>query len=220
MNGSGDYVDSWPTISGGRMLGHRVAFHPSRVTGSYGGFYGAAADTGRTFKITRDGKVWFKGAALLGSPYLIAFDGQTKLISGDPGGYVNLTWDSSKVNVWGEGAKQELEAATVDSRATYADAERRARELVAAGVAALTAARAPVAPALPVQSGGELINVYDQQDAARAAQALTDAATTPAKKKPRRPKSKPIPAWIWAVGGGAVLLIVGGAFLAGRKTGA
>jgi len=31
------YVDSWPTISGGRMLGHRIAYKPSQRSSDYGG---------------------------------------------------------------------------------------------------------------------------------------------------------------------------------------
>lgn len=211
-SGRYDYIDSWETISGGRMLGHRIAFQPSRRSGSYGGFYGGAYTSGY-YKITRDGKVWFKGAAILGSPYLIAFDGREKLIVGDPGGYLNFGWDASRVNVWSEAGKQELDAATVDSRGTYPEAEQRAREIVAAGAAALTAARAPVTPAIPVQSGGELINVYDQQDAAKA---TVDAALAPKKKRKKKPPTT-IPLWVWGVGGGAVLLlIVGGVALSRR----
>jgi hypothetical protein len=196
-----DYVDSWETMSGGRMLGHRVAFFPSNVPGSYAGFYGAA-DTGRMFKITSDGTVFFKAS----DGYKIAFDGpaREKIIEGDPGGYINFSWSPLKRDVFSEARKRELDAMTVESRGTYVEAERRAREIIAAGDAALLAA-APgvIAPKYVVQSGSELINVYDEKDAAAKA-ATVDA---PKKKKRKPAKKKGIPSWVWIAGGGAVLLV-------------
>ena len=220
MNRRYDYVDSWETLGGGRMLGHRVAFQPSRGSGGYGGFYGAA-DTGKYFKITADGTVFFKAS----DAYKIAFDGPSreKIIEGDPGGYVNFSWSPTKRDVFNEARKRELDAAVVDSRGSYAAAEQRAREIVEGGDAALRAAgQNIVVPKVQVASGSELINVYDERDAAAKAAAAVDAAAgkKPGKKKPkkRKPaKKKGIPSWVWIAGGGVLLLVVGGAFLAGRK---
>ena len=220
MNGRYDYVDSWETLGGGRMLGHRIAFQPS---GGYGGFYGAA-DTNRMFKVTADGTVFFKTGMMQGNAYLVAFDGpsRTKIIEGDPGGYINFSYPSNaaKRDVFSEARKRELDAATVDSRGTYAAAEQRAREIIEQGEVALRAAgQNVVAPTVQAGSGSELIAAYDERDLAARAAATVDAAT--GKKKPKKKKRKPakkgIPSWVWIAGGGALLLVVGGAFLAGRK---
>jgi len=219
MNRRYDYVDSWETLSGGRMLGHRVALQPSRGNEGYGGFYGAA-DTGRYFKVTSDGTVFFKAS----DGYKIAFDGpsRTKIIEGAPGGYINFSYPSNvlKRDVFSEARKRELDAAVVDSRGTYAAAEQRAREIVEGGDAALRAAgQNIVVPTVQVASGSELINVYDERDAAAKAAATVDAATGKKKpKKKRKPaKKKGIPSWVWIAGGSVLLLVVGGAFLASRK---
>jgi hypothetical protein len=157
-----------------------------------------------------------------GNAYLVAFDGPSreKIISGDPGGYINFSWSPQKRDVFSEARKRELDDATVDSRGTYAAAEQRAREIIAAGEAALTAAgQRVVAPTVQAGSGSELIAAYDERDLAARAAATVDAAT--GKKKPKKKKRKPakkgIPSWVWIAGGGALLLVVGGAFLAGRK---
>ena len=131
------------------MLGHRISFQPSGLASAYGytsfaGFDGygdyGAANTGRYFKITRDGTVFFKPEGWLqGGNYLVAFDGPSreKVISGDPGGYLNFSITPWKRDVTSEARKRELDEATVDSRGTYREAEQRAREIIAAGEAAL-----------------------------------------------------------------------------------
>lgn len=231
-----DYVDSWETLSGGRMLGHRIEFMPSGMATAYGmtsfagfGDYGAA-DTGKYFKITRDGTVFFKGGALQGNAYLVAFDGpsRTKIIEGEPGGYINFSYPSnvSKRDVLREARKRELDDATVDSRSNYYEAEKRARELIAEGEAALEQAGKAIIPqTIQAGSGSELINVYDERDRAGAAAAAAAAADakTPGKKKgkKRKPAKKGVPGWVWLAGGGVVLaLVVGGIALKKRSGGA
>ena len=222
MSGRYDYVDSWETMSGGRMLGHRIAFMPSRGNGGYGAVL-PTGDTSRYFKITTDGTVFFKQRLAGVTTYLIAFDGPSreKIISGDPGGYVNFAWDTSKRDVTTEARKRELDDATVESRGTYADAEKRAREIIAAGEAALTeAGKAIVAPKVQAGSGSELLAYYDERDRAGAAAAAA-AAEAAKKKKPKRkrkPAKKGIPTWAWIAGGGVLLLLVVGGF-ALRKRG-
>lgn len=232
-----DYVDSWETLSGGRMLGHRIEFMPSGMATSYGmtsfagfGDYGAA-DTGRYFKITRDGTVFFKGGTAQMNAYLIAFDGpsRTKVIEGEPGGYINFSypWNVSKRDVTREARKRELDDATVDSRSNYYEAEKRARELIAEGEAALEQAGKAVIPqTIQAGSGSELIAAYDERDRAGAAAAAAAAAAdakTPGKKKgkKRKPAKKGVPGWVWLAGGGVVLaLVVGGIAWKKRSGGA
>ena len=217
MIGAGnDPVDSMPTLLGGRMLGHHVAFRPSRASGGYGGFYGAA-DTSKKWRVTNDGRVWTVQGVLT----ILVFDGMNKLVYGDPDAWYSFMPASTYQT---EEGKRELAATTIDSRNAYADAEARARSIIAGGQAALQqAALAPaVAPQYNVQSGSELVNVYAEKDAAKLAAAATDAALATAGKKPakkrRKPAPKSIPTWVWAAGGGAVLLlIVGGVALSRRR---
>jgi len=231
MNRRYDYVDSWDTMSGGRMLGHRIAFQPSRLATDYGytsfagfGDYGAA-DTGKYFKITRDGTVFFKGGLTKGNAYLVAFDGpsRTKIIEGEPGGYINFSYPSNAVkrDVYREAKKQELDAAVVDSRGTYYEAEKRAKEIIAAGEAALEQAGQNIIPqAIQAGSGSELIAAYDERDRAAAAAAADAAAgKKPGKKKPkkRKPAKKGVPGWVWLAGGGTVLLLVIGGIVLKKR---
>jgi hypothetical protein len=196
------------------------------VRGDYGAF--GAADTGRYFKITHDGTVFFKQRTGGITTYLVAFDGPSreKIIVGDPGGYLNFAYPSnvSKRDVTTEARKRELDATTVDSRGTYAEAEKRAREIIAAGEAALQAAAANiVAPKVQVASGSELLAFYDERDraAAAAAAAAEQAAKGKKPKKRKRPAKKGIPTWAWVAGGGVLLLlIVGGVVLKKRGGGA
>ena len=160
-----------------------------------------------------------------GGNYLVAFDGPSreKVISGDPGGYVNFSWFPSKRDVTSEARKRELDEAVVDSRGTYAEAEQRAREIIAAGEAALTQAGQSVVPqTIPVSSGSELINVYDERDRA-AAEAAAAAGQKPGKKKPKKrkkPAKKGVPGWVWLAGGGTVLLLVIGGIVLKKRGGA
>lgn len=238
MNRHYDYVDSWETMSGGRMLGHRIAFTPSGLATSYGmtsfagfGDYGAA-DTGKYFKITLDGTVFFKVGALQGNAYLVAFDGpsRTKVIEGEPGGFINFAYPSnvSKRDVYREARKQELDAAVVDSRGTYYEAEKRAKEIIAAGETALTQAGQSIIPqTIQAGSGSELIAAYDERDraGAEAARLAAEAAAAgkkpPGKKKPkkRRPQKKGVPGWVWLAGGGTVLLLVIGGIVLKKRSG-
>jgi hypothetical protein len=229
-----DYVDSWDTLGGGRMLGHRIAFQPSRLATDYGytsfagfGDYGAA-DTGRYFKITRDGTVFFKPDNWWrGGDYKVAFDGPSreKIISGEPGGYINATTKPWKRDVSSEARKQELDAAVVDSRGTYYEAEKRAKEIIAAGEAALEQAGQNIIPqAIQAGSGSELIAAYDERDragaeAARLAAEQAAAGKKPGKKKPkkRKPAKKGVPGWVWLAGGGAVLLLVIGGIVLKKR---
>lgn len=209
---SGDYVASMPTLLGGRMLGHHVAFRPSAgAVRGYGGFYGAA-DTSKRWKVTDDGRVWGK-YGLNTTNDVLAFDGATKLIYGDPDAWYAYVPTYRFLNT---GTRPEIAAATIESYATYAEAEARARAIIAGGQAALQqAALAPiVAPQYNVQSGSELINTYAEKDAAR----LAAAVALPKKKPGKKPRKKPIPTWVWVTGGGAiVLLLVGGVALSRRR---
>jgi len=203
-----------PTLLGGRMLGHHVAFRPSRASGGYGGF--GAADTGKKWRITSDGRVWTVQGVLT----ILVFDGMNKLVYGDPDAWYSFMPSSTYQT---EEGKRELAATTIDSRNAYADAEARARSIIAGGQAALQqAALAPiVAPQYSVQSGSELVNTYAEKDAARLAAAATDAALAAAgkKRKKRKPAKPPIPTWVWVTGGGAVVLLlaVGGLALSRRR---
>lgn len=232
-----DYVDSWETMSGGRMLGHRIAFMPSGMATAYGmtsfagfGDYGAA-DTGKYFKITRDGTVFFKGGTVQGNAYLVAFDGpsRTKLIEGEPGGYINFSypWNVSKRDVTREARKQELDAAVVDSRSNYYEAEKRAKEIIAEGEAALEQAGKAIVPqTIQAGSGSELIAAYDERDRAGAEAARLAAEAAAAGKKPpgkkkrkKRPAKKGVPGWVWLAGGGTVLALVVGAIVLKKRSG-
>ncbi len=218
------------------MLGHRISFQPSGLASAYGmtsfagfdvyGDYGAA-DTGRYFKITRDGTVFFKQRVGGVTSYLVAFDGPSreKVISGDPGGYLNWSWSPSKRDVFTEARKRELDEAVVDSRGTYAEAEKRAREIIEEGEAALTQAGQNIIPqTIQAGSGSELINVYDERDragaeAARLAAEQAAAGKKPGKKKPkkRKPAKKGVPGWVWLAGGGTVLLLVIGGIVLKKR---
>jgi len=233
-----DYVDAWETLSGGRMLGHRISFQPSGLATAYGmtsfagfGAYGdyGAANTGRYFKITRDGTVFFKPDGWwVGGDYKVAFDGpsRTKVISGDPGGYINFSWSPGQKNVTSEARKRELDEAVVDSRGTYAEAEKRAREIIEEGEAALAQAGKAIIPqTIQAGSGSELLAAYDERDragaeAARLAAEQAAAGKKPGKKKPKKrkkPAKKGVPGWVWLAGGGTVLLLVIGGIVLKKR---
>lgn len=188
----------YPTLLGGKMLGHHIEFQPS--AGGYAGFYGAA-DTGRYWKITRDGIVWFKQSTPLGPQYMRAYDAgrDEKIIVGDPGGFLNVLNPLATLSrdVRRESEKQELEATTVDSRRTYPEAEARAKEIVAAGAAALQAASANlVAPAIAASSGSELVAAYEERDRAQTDAAIVAKDPKRKKRKKRLAKKAGVPTWV------------------------
>jgi hypothetical protein len=204
------YVDSWPTLSGGRMLGHHIAYTSSQRSSDYGGVYGGVLSD---YFVTSTGEV-FEASPLSGLPgwrhatvYYVAQTGKRH---------------ADGIAIFDKARADKLSALIVGSYADLntaiqrADAEWAKRRPAPSGTLA-----PPVAPKFEASSGADYIAQMEADAAARAKQTV-DTATGGGKKKPgKKPgkKKKPIPTWAWIVGGGVllVLLVGGGVFIAKRR---
>lgn len=203
-----NYVDSWETLSGGRMLGHRIAFRPSRQANDYGDLGGVT-----DYLITSTGEV-FEPSLLAGVPgwrlatlHYVAKTKKRQSWGGTP------LFDKTRVD--------QLNALVIGSSSDLEDAIRKADAAWAKRQATTTATTPVVAPAIVAQTGQELIAAQAAAETARiaAATAAAPAATAaPAKKKAKKKAKKSIPVWVWIAGSiGLVVLLGGTAFAVSRR---
>jgi hypothetical protein len=208
-----NYVDSWQTLLGGRMLGHHIAYRPSRQSNDYGDLGGVT-----DYLITSTGEV-FEPSLLAGVPgwrlVTIHYVAKTKKRPNAP------IFDKGRVdqlNALVIGSSSDLEDAIRKADAAWA--KRQATTTATVPATATTATTPVVAPVIVAQTGQELIAAQAAAETARIAAASSTApaaAAAPAKKK-KKAKKKGIPVWAWIAGGiGLVVLLGGTAFAVSRR---
>jgi hypothetical protein len=204
-----NYVDSWQTLLGGRMLGHHIAYRPSRRPSDYGDLGGLS-----DYFVTSTGEV-FEASPLSGLPgwrhatvYYVA-----KTRKRYPDG----------IAIFDKARADQLSALIIGSYSSLEDAIKRADAALASRQASTLPTTTPTAPKFVAATGQELIAAQQAAEAARLAAATGTAPATggepPKKKKPPPKRRKKIPTWAWVAGGVglAVLLLGGTAFVVSRR---
>jgi hypothetical protein len=216
---------SYPTILGGRQVGHHIAFQPS--SGGYGGFYGDPDPWRYIWKVTSDGLVYDRPQGTKSKGYRLLYDAAQKkrYYFGDPSGFVGYTTNT----IFDVDEKKALDDSAVASFITLAEAEAHADSIVAGAEQRLAAAgEQKVAPKYDVSTGAEFMQRWEaEQEASRKRteeqqQQQGGAAGGGKKRKPKRrkPRRPPVPVWVWLVGLGSVALLVGAVVVKKRRAAA
>lgn len=153
---------SYPTVLGGRQVGHHIQFEASRVQSDYGD----PDPTRYIWKVTNTGLVFYRPQGAKSTGYIRIYDAPTKtrFYYGVPGGFFH--YGVGKNTVFPKAEKAALDANTVASFPSAKEAEAYADTIAAGAEQRLAAAAAQVvAPKYEVSSGEELFKAFDEADA-------------------------------------------------------
>jgi hypothetical protein len=209
---------SYPTVLGGRQVGHHIQFQPSGVRSDYGD----PDPTRYIWKVTNTGVVFYRPQGAKSTAYVLIYDApsKTRLYRGVPGGFFH--YGVGKHTVFPKAEKAALDANTVASFPNATEAEAYADSIAAGAAQRLAAASAQVvAPKYDVTSGEELFKAFDEADAVgRDARQADRAKFLKQREKAARRAARKKELQTNLIWGAGALAVLGLGYLLFRKRGA